>query len=146
MILISHRGNLEGKTNVENHPKRIDDVIKFGFDVEIDLRFSDNALFLGHDEPQYKIDLDWLLERKNNLWVHCKDLISVEYLVNSKSKSELNFFFHDIDLCTITSKGYIWVLPGHQPIKSSISVMPEINKEEIFQCIGICSDFIKSYK
>ena len=40
MILISHRGNLDGKElSFENRPDYIDKAIRHGFDVEIDIRY-----------------------------------------------------------------------------------------------------------
>ena len=54
--------------------------------------------------------------------------------------------WHETDKVTITSKGFIWAFPGHQPLKNSIAVMPEINNEDVSQCIGICSDYIEQYK
>ena len=54
MIIISHRGNLNGiDLERENNPYFIDDCISKGFDVEIDLRIKENKLFLGHDFAQY---------------------------------------------------------------------------------------------
>jgi hypothetical protein len=43
----------------------------------------------------------------------------------------LNYFFHQEDDITLTSKGYIWAYPGKQPIKNSIAVMPELNKDDL---------------
>ena len=38
MILISHRGNIDGRIpEKENHPNYIDAAIKAGYDVEVDL-------------------------------------------------------------------------------------------------------------
>ena len=143
-FLISHRGNISGKSLLENSPDYIDNALEKGFDVEIDIRYTDNKLLLGHDKGQYPISLDWINERKNKLWVHCKDKYSIEYL-NSKS-SELHFFFHEDDDLTITSKGFLWVFPGMQPVQNSIAVMPELYNDNIKQCIGVCSDFINNYK
>ena len=143
-FLISHRGNTSGKSLLENSPDYIDNALEKGFDVEIDIRYIDNKLLLGHDKGQYPISLDWLNERKNKLWVHCKDKYSIEYL-NSKS-SEIHFFFHEDDDLTITSKGFLWVFPGMQPVQNSIAVMPELYNDNIKQCIGVCSDFINNYK
>tara|TARA_B100001939_G_scaffold310511_1_gene292485 strand:- start:56 stop:493 length:438 start_codon:yes stop_codon:yes gene_type:complete len=143
-FLISHRGNISGKSLLENSPDYIDNALEKGFDVEIDIRYIDNKLLLGHDKGQYPISLDWINERKNKLWVHCKDKYSIEYL-NSKS-SEIHFFFHEDDDLTITSKGFLWVFPGMQPVQNSIAVMPELYNDNIKQCIGVCSDFINNYK
>ena len=60
MILISHRGNLNGKIpENENCPDYIDKAIHSGYDVEIDIWMIDNELFLGHDGPQYKVIYNW---------------------------------------------------------------------------------------
>ena len=40
----------------------------------------------------------------------------------------------------------MWVYPGRQPIKNSIAVLPEMFNDDIKDCIGICSDYIKKYK
>ena len=143
MILISHRGNLDGDSNYENHPSTIDKAINLGFDVEVDVYLKNSKIYLGHDYPNYEIDFSWINNRKESLWIHCKDIESIEYLSN---KDGLNYFFHNTDKCTLTSKGYIWVYPGCQPVKKSIAVMPEIYNDEIKGCIGVCSDYIIKYK
>ena len=143
MILISHRGNISGKTtDLENKPEYIEEALRSGFDVEIDLRFFNDKFYLGHDEPQFEISLEWLCRRNSNLWVHCKDIQS---LLKIQDKP-LHFFWHEEDTITLTSRNYIWAYPGKQPIENSIAVMPEIYNDDITKCIGICSDFIGNYK
>ena len=78
MYLISHRGNIEGKTKWENHPNYIQEAIEEGFDVEIDVWFVDNKLYLGHDLPQYEIDHDFLINDK--LWCHAKNIESLQIM------------------------------------------------------------------
>ena len=57
MILISHRGNILGrKKQLENNPNYIDNTLKLGYDVEVDVWSIDKQFYLGHDEPQYKIE------------------------------------------------------------------------------------------
>jgi hypothetical protein len=58
----------------------------------------------------------------------------------------LNYFWHENDSLTITSKGYLWVYPGKQPVKGGIAVLPEMNNDDISQSLGICSDVIENYK
>jgi hypothetical protein len=143
MKLISHRGNLNGRipTN-ENHPEYIDEAIHAGFDVEIDMWWVDGRTYLGHDEPQYEVDDKWLTERMDNLWVHCKNV----GLLNWIRSTSLHWFWHEEDTLTLTSKGYVWVYPGKQPVIGSIAVMPEIYDEDVSKCIGVCSDIISRYK
>jgi len=143
MILISHRGNIDGKKpHLENKPQYIDEAIDLGYDVEIDLWFIDGRVYLGHDEPQYEVDDSWLGERTDKLWVHCKNVESLNWI----RSTILHYFWHEEDTLTLTSENYIWAYPGKQPIKGSIAVMPEKNNDDVSICIGICSDYIKRYQ
>ena len=145
MILISHRGNINGiSKSHENYPTYIDNAIYVGYDVEIDIWYKDKILWLGHDEPQYEIDFKWIIDRIDKLWIHCKNVEAILYF--KECKYDINFFWHQEDKLTLTSKNYIWVYPGNQPIENTIAVMPEIYNDDISKCIGICSDYIEKYK
>jgi hypothetical protein len=144
MILISHRGNINGKKEeLENKPQYIDESLSLGYDVEVDVWFIDGIFYLGHDNPQYGISLDWLYERKDKLWVHCKNVESIEKF--NTLNENYNYFWHQEDTVTLTSKNFIWAYPGKQPIKNSISVLPELFNDNTSVCIGICSDYIHNY-
>ena len=145
MILISHRGNIDGRfESYENEPTYVDRAIDEGYDVEIDVWYKDDRLWLGHDEPQFEISYEWIADRLERLWIHCKNVEAVEFF--AQHEYNYNFFWHQEDTLTLTSKGYVWVYPGKQPIKNSIAVMPEIHQEDVTDCFGICSDFIKQYE
>ncbi len=62
MILISHRGNIDG-VNIEreNTISYIQEAINLGYDVEIDVWYKDDNLYLGHDYGSNYIILNWLL-------------------------------------------------------------------------------------
>lgn len=150
MKLIAHRGNTNGPNKeLENNPKVIDSVITKGYDVEIDLRYVDYRFYLGHDEAQHLVSWRWLVDRKENFWIHCKDLESLNIFANSPV--DFNYFWHQEDDFTLTSKNYIWTYPGKRHTKKSVIVMPEWNvpTEEIFNylkalnCYGICSDYVE---
>ena len=143
MIYISHRGNLKGR-NVEreNQPEYIDEAINAGFDVEIDMWWVDGKTYLGHDGPQYEVDDKWLSQRADKLWVHCKNV----ELLNWVRSTILHYFWHEEDTLTLTSKQYVWVYPGKQPVIGSIAVMPEIHNDKIKKCAGVCSDFVEDYR
>jgi hypothetical protein len=145
MILISHRGNIDGSCeSCENKPMYIDLAIEKGYDVEIDIWVIDGILYLGHDNPQYGISLDWLIERIEKLWIHCKNM---DALVHFNTLNQpFNYFWHEEDKATLTSHSHIWAYPGYQPISNSIAVMPEINNDDLSSCKGICSDYIQNYK
>jgi hypothetical protein len=143
MILISHRGNINGKKpHLENQPNYINNAISLGYDVEIDLWWVNGKTYLGHDEPQYEVNDIWLTERIDKLWVHCKNV----ELLNWIRSTSLHWFWHEEDTLTLTSHNHLWVYPGKQPIEKSIAVMPEIYNDNLDNCIGICSDYINDYK
>lgn len=145
MILISHRGNTNGSNaELENRPDYIESAINSGFDVEIDVWMVDERLYLGHDLPQYETTVEWVRGRSKNLWVHCKNLQALSFF--NKSNSSVNYFWHQEDTASLTSKNFIWSFPGTQPVTNSIAVMPELYNDDTSQCIGLCSDYIQKYK
>jgi hypothetical protein len=146
MILISHRGNVNGKSeNIENEPSFIETALSKGFDVEIDIRIIEGSLYLGHDVAQYKVEKNWVIERRSKLWIHCKNIDSLSFF--KEIDMDINYFWHQEDDVTITSKGYFWTYPGKQLTKNSIAVMPETKPFENIQIsLGICSDFIEKFK
>lgn len=140
MILISHRGNIEGPNEVrENSPYYIMESLAMGYNVEVDVWWVDDCFWLGHDNPQYKTDYKFLMDER--LWCHAKN---IDALLEMK-KYDIHYFWHQEDTITLTSKNYVWAYPGKQPIKNSIAVLPELYKDNIFECIGVCSDYIKNY-
>lgn len=141
MILISHRGNIDGKIpEYENNPNYIQAALELGYDVEVDVWFVDGKFMLGHDKPQYETDYKFLMNEK--LWCHAK---SLDALFEMK-KYAIHYFWHETDTVTLTSKNYVWAYPGKQPIKGSIACMPELENDNVLLCKGICSDYIKRYK
>jgi hypothetical protein len=140
--IISHRGNLNGKDPLtENQPLQVDLALNEGFDVEVDLWMVNDIFFLGHDRPEYKIDLSWLSERSFNLWIHCKNIESIDFL--SSEKIKLNFFFHQNDHLTLTSNLFLWVFPGMTYSKNSVLVSNNIKDFNITNKnpFAICTDF-----
>jgi len=135
MILISHRGNINGKSNEENHPDHIDIALTQGFDVEIDVwKVNEVEWYLGHDEPQYRIDSDFL--QNDKLWCHAKNIDALYGMM----ESGVHCFWHQKDDVTLTSNGFLWTYPGKDLTKSSIAVLPESKPN--LEVAGICSDFV----
>lgn len=147
MILISHRGNLDGRIpERENEPSYIIEAINQGFKVEIDVWYVDNDYWLGHDAPQYKVSFEWLENNYKELYIHCKNTEAIVKFNTPPNFRNFNYFWHESDVLTLTSYSQVWVYPGNQPIKKSIAVLPELYNDDVSQCIGICSDYIKKYK
>lgn len=143
VLIISHRGNINGEnTQDENSENAILKALSYGFDVEIDVWLIDNKIYLGHDEPQYKVTEDFVLN--NKLWVHCKNIEALNFFKDKKNKC----FWHQNDDYTLTTNNKIWTYPGKKLINGSICVMPEranYKISDLKRCYGICTDFPEKY-
>lgn len=145
MINIAHRGLFKGPNKKkENSLSQIESAIKNGYEVEIDLRLIEDRLYLGHDEIQEVVETKWLNDYKNKLWIHCKNIYAVDFLFDLNL--DFNYFFHNNDDLTITSKKNLWVYPKKPYTKNSIIVCK--SKDEIddvlsstIKPLGICSDY-----
>tara|TARA_B100001996_G_C18527497_1_gene541663 strand:- start:356 stop:820 length:465 start_codon:yes stop_codon:yes gene_type:complete len=146
MYFISHRGNLTGpEKKSENNPSYIEYALDKGFHVEIDVWFKEKKFYLGHDDPIYEVNIDFL--NKKNIWAHAKNIDALNELV----KLNIHCFWHQSDDVVLTSKGYLWTFPGKFLTSNSIEVMPEANTKiikniKVSNCAGICSDFIENIK
>lgn len=146
MKLIAHRALFKGPDQSrENHPNQIIEAWAEGYDCEIDLWLVDRELYLGHDQPQYKISKDFLL--LGPLWIHAKNLEALRFL----NDTELNYFWHQQDFYTLTSKKFIWTYPGKKLLDQSIMLMPEWHDPKFenlknLKCYGICSDYVEIIK
>jgi len=145
MILIAHRGLMNGpEKQFENKPAQIELALAMDFDCEVDVWLKNNEWFLGHDEPTYPIDFEFL--KRSGLWIHAKNLEALYAL----SETDLNYFWHQEDNFTLTSQGYIWTYPGKPITKNSISVLPEWQDPKFdnldLNCYGICSDYVVQIK
>jgi hypothetical protein len=141
VIIISHRGNIRGSVpDKENRPSYIDCAIGNGYHVEIDVRSIDGELWLGHDEPQYRVDHNWLNKRRHYLWLHCKNLEA------AKECWEYHSFCHTSDPFTYTSTGKIWLHDLSMGIDEN-TIIPLIHKDSVDEFIpdvnpfGICTDY-----
>jgi len=140
MIIISHRGNIRGAVpDKENRPSYIDCAIGNGYHVEIDIRSINGELWLGHDEPQYKIDHNWLDKRRNYLWLHCKNLGA------AKECWAYHSFCHTSDPFTYTSTGKIWLHDLSHEITEDV-IIPLISKDDLDlfpdkNPFGVCTDY-----
>lgn len=151
MKFIAHRGNMVGPNpDCENHPEYLMEAIQNDFDIEVDLWYHKNKWYLGHDEPQYKVSLDYLNKIGDDAWVHCKNLDALDNLSRGNGKHlNLHFFWHQNDDYTLTRFQFIWTFPRRPLAKYSIAVMPEkasYTKRELKKCYAICSDEVMHYR
>ena len=143
MRIIAHRGLTDSPNKkIENTKNQIENALALGFDCEVDLWKYNGDLYLGHDEPGELISEEWL--KNPSLWVHAKNENAMEWL----NTTNLNYFWHETDHFTLTSKNKIWVYIGKALVENSICVMPEKSKyslQELSVCYAVCTDFPKKY-
>ena len=141
MILIAHRGNMNGPNEYENGQKYCEEAIAQGFNIELDVWYTD-TWWTGHDRPQYRVDPDFLL--KKEVWCHAKNIKALKELLELGA----HCFFHQNDNVTLTSQQYIWTYPTQPLTEKSICVLPELQAIEVSAFLpsaGVCSDFIERY-
>lgn len=141
MIKIAHRGNVMGPVPVlENRPDYLLDAIAQGYDVEVDVWWHQNAIWFGHDEPQYIVSPEEFYKIRDKAWFHCKDFNSLDHFINKQPTAR--FFWHQQDDFTLTSNGYIWTYPGKATGSNSIKVDLRLDSNELmYTPAGICTDY-----
>lgn len=140
MILISHRGNISGANpERENTIEYIQEALDLGYDVEIDI-WARSQLWLGHDKPEHPCPMNFLVSNFQKLWIHCKNLEAMDILSEFKT---LNYFWHEEDDFTLTSKNFIWTYPGQRVCNKSVLVVDDARKYSGQICFGLCSDYLK---
>jgi len=137
MVIISHRGNIKGPNpQLENNPDHIRTIIQH-YDCEIDVWKVGDKIFLGHDNPQYPVDVSFF--NHIGLWCHAKNLEALQFLL----ELGITCFYHNIDDFTLTNNRYIWTYPGKPVTRRSIIVDLSTNWiEKNYDCYGVCVDYI----
>lgn len=143
MILISHRGNLNGPIKeFENSPAYLDKAMSLGYDVEVDIWYVNNKIYLGHDFPQYEVEEDYIKLISNKAWFHCKDFNILNFFSNSDH--DYHYFWHKNDQFTLTSKGFIWTFPGEAVSNKSVIVdLSSTIDKNSYKCYAICLDYLE---
>jgi hypothetical protein len=171
-VLIAHRGNTNGGGGpYENKPSYIKEALQAGYHVEIDCVMIGEKFYLGHDEPQYEVDLDFLAIAR--LVVHCKNLdllLALRNINKQRVLTMIEFFYHSEDYATMTSTGRVWIHPralpmvcdlyrqrqenntvGYINLGNAVAVLPEQVEDPSFDELaplffGICTDNVNNYK
>lgn len=139
-VMIAHRGNVVGPDPAnENNPRHIDAALSAGFDAEIDVWHTNNRFYLGHDNSQHVVELEYL--KNPSLWCHAKSLKTLEVLL----EHDIHCFWHQTDDFTITSAGYIWTFP-QKPVGPKSVIVCKTEEETVIMAkgriAGICSDYV----
>lgn len=146
---ICHRGNLEFKELAnENDPVLLDKRIADGYDVELDVWYKNNQLFLGHDAPEHLITFEWLMESSKK-YIHTKNAETLEYLLLRCGQEGYNpnIFYHTGEHYSLTTRNHIIVLPGQEILVGSVNMMPEMSPvpKDSSQAYAVCSDSFSNF-
>jgi len=143
---VCHRGNLNGRIQeFENNFGILIQRSIQGQRVELDVWYHENNLWLGHDKPEYKVTLEWLLSDKRRL-IHAKNGKTFEHLLSEAGKRalDLHIFYHTEEDYVLTNKGLVICYPGKPLLQGSLCMMPErasYTQDDLQKSFSICSDF-----
>lgn len=140
MIVIANKGNMNGKSGLENHPLHIKRALDAGFGVRVDVWEKDGKVYSGNTKPQYPLP-DSILEN-DDVWFSAHDH-SVAELLNSKKIVE----YIDESL----QSGEKFVFQEHQEIveksKKIILMADDINKCDIGTGVyALCTNKANKYE
>jgi hypothetical protein len=142
---ISHRGNLLAgqESPKENTVQAIDECICLGYEVEIDVWRTDEGWFLGHDRPENKVSLFYLILNCRRLWFHCKNSAAFNVL------KWFGGFMHDSEPKAISLTIFNRLIWNHSSNHiyndKTVCVMPELHNlkpSHYSAAYGVCSDDI----
>ena len=145
MKIISHRGNINGPDSInENAPAYIDKSLEQGFDAEVDLRRVNNKFFLGHNNPDYEVSIDWLNQRRQNLWIHTKNFSAFENLL--ELNNNFIFFYYSCEPLVLVSNGKIWCHQLEDISNPANCIAPLLSKSSLLEnkknnWFGVCTDY-----
>lgn len=158
-IIISHRGNLEGPNPLwENNIGYVESALKVCLFCEVDLWRFGQYLFLSHDKPQttgqYQLGIEQFLgDNRDKLVIHCKNIQALQMMTSLRNKHQYNYFWHENDQYTLTSKEWIWAFPNKGVYSSdnlsldafTVAVLPELENTNTTNFMAICTDYVYQY-
>jgi hypothetical protein len=140
MIIYAHRGNVSGISPRENHPDFIRLALEQGFGVEVDLWQVEGRWLLGHDGPQFPIEIA-AFDRPDVIF-HLKT-------PHLPSLAFADAFALDQDPYALTLRGRLWTNYGQPVSATSIACAPELVRAteplaefaaRCSQAFGVCTD------
>lgn len=142
LILVSHRGNLDGvQEDLENTPNYLQAALREGFAVACEVVAVHGAFLLPTKAGYYP--LPYALLSNPRMWFLAADGITLDALCAVNA--------HAVPACapvTLTSVHYLWCLPGADLTPRSIAVFPEYANSgwlDSAEPAGVCSNEISRY-
>jgi len=152
MLYISNKGLLHGYSNKENTIAVIENAIKEGYYVVIDVMLNkktDNrvVLCLGDVVPLEEIFMEWLNTNKHRLILRVRDFFTASSVMEHLNNS-IDIVFSSADTFTFSLQGKMFLKQGGRiPCPYGILSCPEFFTLDFggfhkIQCAGILSSFI----
>lgn len=148
MRIYAHRANLNGPGSGDNRPESIRACLERGLGVEVDVVGVNGELWLGHDRPEWKAEVELLTN--SGVMCHAKNVAAAVIL----RALPVGFFCLDKDEFCLCSNGLIWANYGCAPTAVSIMCSPELvgspeTIERFYSRVasahGVCTDHPLAY-
>lgn len=146
MLVYAHRGNLTGSISEnENTIGQIKRALAKNVNVEVDVFYINDILYLGHDKPQEKIEKEFL--KNNRILTHAKDIQTMFYLSQFR---EINSFIQKDENISVSTHGNV-IVHQHYSFNldwansKTIMVDLNLNKYKTPNVGGIITDFAFPY-
>ena len=137
-IIISHMGNIHGRRpEQENTMPYVQQALKEGWHVCVDVAFSNGSFILPHDGGYHVAPPAFL--SKQRMWCRASDPETMDALCNINAHA----FLVSSDFMSLTSAQFLWTLPPHALVSRSIAVYPELAEPgwlDNFEPAGLCSN------
>jgi hypothetical protein len=142
MIKIANKGNLFGVIeSVENTQEYLEEAIKAGFLVKVDLWVINGKMCSGENYPSYKISFNDILNPSKILF-QTRNSAAFSYIIENGFHG-----FTDGSKFSFTSKG-IPISHGSSATDKTIVFFPEnepYEKIKNMDILGVCGDFVGAY-
>lgn len=133
-MIIAHRGNTKGPSSEENSPEYILQAIKDGYYVEVDVHLLENGdIFLGHDAPTYKVELDFFNEF---MFVHLKRYAQGHKFFENKIK----YFIQENEPCVVVYNSYFYWCHSSSPQEGNNYILT--NLSGVIEGRWTCTDYV----
>ena len=145
---ILHRGIRKIDKLLENSPDTLNKRYNEQYYVECDIWYQNDNWYLGHDTPEFLIDIEDFLKIKTRI-IHAKDGYTFAKLIKycNERGYDNEIFYHTTEDYVLTSSKNIIAYPGKYLHKNTICMMPEnmnrdLSEKEKNNIIAICSDLL----
>lgn len=148
MYFFSNLGNINCKNEeLENTPDYILNALNHNYYVKINVIYYNDNLYLRNKFNDIKIDLSFL--EKNEILIECLDFLTLNFFIMLNS-NKIHYFYNNNNINNISLTSKQFIISYKETSKYTILIDSKNYHRDgdidIGICLGICSNFIESYK